>query len=1101
LVHKCDERKFLLLSMKAKKELGMGIRSYSMHSTKPGSRGFTLIAALLLLVIMSGIAIGLLMMVDTESRVGAQDTQNSLAFHAAEGGIEHMTSDLANMFQNIESPTAAQIQALSALAPANGPYMSYPIYTLTPSTNANGTLSTSFGQISAGTYQGLYAQLLPVNLQVTAITSLAGLGQFGDEVNMSRTVEVALIPVFQFGVFSDSDLGFYSSPNLNFAGRVHTNGDLYLGVANCCTLTFHDKMTAYGNVIRQVLPNGLAANAFNDSGVVLIPTTTQGCDPVAPPPSTCRPMAATEGSVTGAGGNPPASGPTVGPPSWQTISLNSAFYNGFIKDGDWGNTALGTGATNLTLPFVNGTLGPGNGPQPFEIVRRPPPGEVSTSALGASRLYNEAEIRVLISDTPADLPFGVGDPNNIRLANVGAYANGVAASTPVLPGLASGGTYNTYFATGTTAYPDTSTWTNALFPEAGPSMTIDWPYLPVPPIPADVTLTNDPGAPVIFRETAIPAQDGLNGAPPPVALTPCVGTPPVCPAAPSPKFYNAPYPFYTPPVNASTWNFLDGYIRVEYRDVNGNYHPVTAEWLSLGFARGTTSPTVAGGNPINPNAILIFQAPADRNGDGVIDQKGAVPGPTASCVKVAGVWSCPKAKPPEVTVDQNTFLPWYGDSKAAPSLSMYNWYPINFYDPREGEPRDTQTADNSCTPNGVMNAVELDVGNLKRWLTGATGTNGPNVDFIFQNGYVLYFSDRRGMLPNPNGTQVAGTAGTKTGDSGLEDAVNSNSAAGNPDGVLDAVPPNKAFSPEDTNLNKRLDNFGAGNIGLGVGYVPIPGTVAGTPYVAATGVNSRILGAAPAPDPYLTGIRMPACTIGRKNWVSGARHVLKLVDGTLGNVPIRPDNNKGGFTVGSENPVYIVGDYNTNAADPSWQIPPGADQPGMAAAGIVADAVTVLSNAWSDVNSMSNVWPTNPYSGNNSIGFNVPAPARTAATTYYRVAVAAGKSVNFPFPAWENNNDYGFGTDGGVHNFLRFLEDWGGQTLNYQGSLVSLYYSSYNTGTFKCCNYSVYTPPVRNYVFDPDFTQPQNLPPGTPLFRDIDNLSYRQSFTPHTGCY
>jgi hypothetical protein len=24
-----------------------------------------------------------------------------------------------------------------------------------------------------------------------------------------------------------------------------------------------------------------------------------------------------------------------------------------------------------------------------------------------------------------------------------------------------------------------------------------------------------------------------------------------------------------------------------------------------------------------------------------------------------------------------------------------------------------------------------------------------------------------------------------------------------------------------------------------------------------------------------------------------------------------------------------------------------------------------------------------------------------------------------------------FGTDGGVHNFLRYLEEWGGQTSNY----------------------------------------------------------------------
>jgi hypothetical protein len=1090
-----------------------------MHRTKLDSRGFTLIASLLLMLIMSGVAIGLLMMVNTEGKVGGHDVQNNLAFHAAEGGIEHMTSDLANMFQNIESPTAAEISALSVDAPPNNPVMSYPVYTLTPATKADGSLSTSWGQIATGTYQGLYAQLLPVSLQVTASTyaGIAGNGTVGDEVNMSRTIEVALIPVFQFGVFSDSDLGFFSSPNLNFAGRVHTNGDLYLGVANGFTLRFHDKLSAWGNVIRQVLPNGLAAAAFNDSGTVLIPQATGGCDLPAQP--ACRAIAATEGSVTGAGGNPPASGPTTGPPSWQTISLGTApFYNGFVTDGDWGNTVLGTGGTNLTLPFVNGTTGTAAGPQPYEIVRRPPPGESPTGALGASRLYNEAEIRVLLSDNPDELPCGnpsgppaVGcgsaDPQNIRLTNppvAGAlYQFGVPASVPPgLPVLASGGTYNTYFAQGTTAYPDSSTWTNALFPVANPTLAPDWPYVPVQPIPADITFTLNQGPPAAPL-TTLAGNTNNNGltAIAAVPLTPCTNTnPPVCPPAPLPAtWWLPPYPYYQPmAANATnTWNLIDGYLRVEYRDAAGVYHPVTGEWLQLGFARGTTPPTGIPGapapaisNPINPNAILLFQEPADRNGDGLIDQKGLMP-VSGGCAKVGVVWNCIKAKPPEVTVDATTLQPWYGDSKAAAqSISMYNWYPINFYDPREGESRDIQQANNSCTPNGVMNAVELDVGNLKRWLAGATGFSGPLVDFISQNGYILYFSDRRGMLPSPHPTQVA-PANTKTGDSGLEDVVNSARAAGNPDGVLDPVPVGKPFSPEDTNLNGFLDNFGAGNIGLGLGY----GTLG--PYVLGNSVNRQIITAA-APDPYLTGKRLPDCRLGQKNWVSGARHVLKLVDGTLGNLPLRPDNGLGGFTVGSENPVYIFGNYNTNAADPIWLTPAGADQPGMAAAGVVADAVTVLSNAWLDVHSFYSGWPTNPYVGVDSVGFNVPAPARTATTTYYRVAVAGGKNMNFPFPGWETPADYGFGTDGGVHNFLRFLEDWGGVALNYEGSLVSLYYATYNTGLFKCCNYSVYVPPARNYIFDPDFTVPAKLPPGTPLFRDIDNLTYRQSFTPRT---
>ena len=109
------------------------------------SRGFTLVASLMLMLIMSGIAIGLLMMVNTEGRVGNQDVQNNLAFHSAEGAVEHMTSDLANMFQNIEAPTAAQIAGLSADAPASTPVMNYPLYTLTAATNADGTLASSWG--------------------------------------------------------------------------------------------------------------------------------------------------------------------------------------------------------------------------------------------------------------------------------------------------------------------------------------------------------------------------------------------------------------------------------------------------------------------------------------------------------------------------------------------------------------------------------------------------------------------------------------------------------------------------------------------------------------------------------------------------------------------------------------------------------------------------------------------------------------------------------------------------------------------------------------------------------------------------------------------
>ena len=216
----------------------------------------------------------------------------------------------------------------------------------------------------------------------------------------------------------------------------------------------------------------------------------------------------------------------------------------------------------------------------------------------------------------------------------------------------------------------------------------------------------------------------------------------------------------------------------------------------------------------------------------------------------------------------------------------------------------------TCAAVGVMNAIEIDIGNLKRWLWGQIGASGTSVDFATQNGWVLYFSDRRGMLPNPN----APYNGVRSREIQVWKTL-STAAPLRASPMVSWIPSPRArqSSPEDDNQNKVLDNFGATNIGLGF-------------YNAAANVNRGAGGiAASAPsNPYLPRLSTgaTACSVtGRKNWVSGARHVLKLVDGGFGNVPYRQDGtlaSPGGFTVASENPVYIQGDYNSNAADPTW---------------------------------------------------------------------------------------------------------------------------------------------------------------------------------------
>ncbi|MFY9742884.1 MAG: hypothetical protein WA252_08495 [Candidatus Sulfotelmatobacter sp.] len=1052
-----------------------------MLSAKSSSRGFTLVASLLLTLLLSGVAIALLSMVTTEQRSGGTDLSNNYTYRSAEGAMEKMTSDLANSFQSIQSPTAAQICALSNNPPTWDATVTYPTYSVAPSSTTGGScppLTSFYGQIAAGPDTGLYAQIMPVTLNVIAQRIN---GQ--ETVSMTRTAEVALIPVFQFGVFSDSDLFYGQSPNLGFAGRVHTNGDLYLGVANGDYLVFGDKLSAFGNVIREQMDNGMTVGGGLDDGTVLIPTTSGGCNTQLTDlntgssisaSATCVNIAgtalgATDGSVTGGHGSAQFT-------PWYNVSLGTP-YQGYIIDGNGtpGGTAdgtNGTGATDLTLPFVNGTT------SAIQIIRRPPVGESTTSLLGASRLANEATIRVLLSDQEADLhlPGWNGDATqDVELASLAPEFTSTAFSAN---GITVGA--NTYYfgeaacGVGTVGSACTQGDTNFVLP---------------PWVPGGTTATHY--------------------------------------------------------ATQAEWPLINGWLLVEVQNsTTGLWVGVTKEWLGLGFARGVQVPTGPGAGPLaqaaqsinelgatgsnyltdHRNAILYFQMTADRNFDGTVTN---VASPTGDQVTFTSVVTHGSVTPVATTYSGTN--------------SQYNWYPINLYDAREGEVYDgaptssfpysapgngTVTKNASGTPNGIMNAVELDVGNLNNWLAGVTGSTGTQVAYAAQNGYILYFSDRRGM-------QYSSASPTALiGEYGFEDTVNFANLANDlkPDGILDPVNYN-GVSPEDVNGNGVLDNYGVKTVGDAFGTQTTTDTDSTVP-----------------PNPYLH--RVTLWNYAHANRVTGARHVLKLVDGSLGNLPVMPAGNAtndcsqsvtnptgcGGFTVASENPVYIQGNYNSNCPasvsgtpnpctpgnanyDPTWTSTTANDTL-HSAASVIADAVTLLSNNWQDagcyaspataactsttqLTSGSLLNPINPYRSSGD-GQNIPAlqPNRLAVTTYYRTAISGGKTIAFNNAA--GTPDSYFGSDGGVHNFLRQLEDWLGatagynggaqQALWYKGSLVSLYWNMYATGTWKCCS-MVYNPPDRHYVFDPLFSSPANLPPGTPMFRNVDNLSYRQNQT------
>jgi hypothetical protein len=276
----------------------------------------------------------------------------------------------------------------------------------------------------------------------------------------------------------------------------------------------------------------------------------------------------------------------------------------------------------------------------------------------------------------------------------------------------------------------------------------------------------------------------------------------------------------------------------------------------------------------------------------------------------------------------------------------------------------------------------------------------------------------------------------------------------------------------DIKEDGNIETYGANNIGSSKTGTSTPAVVNG--FFADTLHNGT-----------------PTITIscqqqGQEYSVSAARHALKVIDGTSGNLPAasltldatgKVISHSGGFTIASEQPVYVLGNYNANDADgfTNWS----SDHVPSA---IIADAVTLLSRGWTDENDFLN--PLN-------LG------GRPATESRFRMAMAAGRNVTWQNPGGtlpDGTAKADWGTDGGVHNFLRYLENWGGVISHYKGSMVSFYYAHYGTGVYK--GGEVYSPPGRDYSFDTDFTSMKNMPPGTPHLLNITNLNFHQDFTP-----
>src|SRR6266480_3098682 len=248
--------------------------SASASQRKSNESGAALATALLMLALLSAIAMTVLAVVRTETRIAGSDLKRTQAFYAAASGIEKMTSDFGELFARTSRPTSAQLLGIQNSPPAG---LSTEGYTLNQTLNVDSDTLTAM-RITQGIptnstvlpnavmgadspFAGLNASVNPYTLTTRATAA------DGTQVALTRQMNNYLIPIFQFGVFTDKDLEFWPQPPMTFNGRIHANGNIYLGG----DVTFLQRVTTANEIVRDKLRNDAVNDTLVGGGFSSIP--------------------------------------------------------------------------------------------------------------------------------------------------------------------------------------------------------------------------------------------------------------------------------------------------------------------------------------------------------------------------------------------------------------------------------------------------------------------------------------------------------------------------------------------------------------------------------------------------------------------------------------------------------------------------------------------------------------------------------------------------------------------------------------------------------------------------------------------------------------
>jgi hypothetical protein len=1103
--------------------------------------------------LLSAIAMTVLAVVRTETRVAGSDLRRTQTFYASAAGIEKMTNDFSALYQETSRPTDAEVAAIKDLYPTELYAEGFTFdqtalpdtVTLAAMRSTQGIVAPALPQVTMpgdSAFSGLIATVKPYTLTSTAVYQ-----RDGTQVTLTRNMNNYMIPLFQFGMFSDEDIEIHPGADFTFNGRVHANGNVYVAGL----VKFLDKVTSAHEVLYDTMRNGQPRGTASVVSMAVGPSAinvplTKGSMVGGPNIS-----AQTSGqpnffptSPNGILNEPPPAGSTTW--SWETNSKRSAVSG---TDNQFGGQLLTrrTGASQLRLPMQLG-----NNPTREIIKRRLPndsmPSPALPSPLSDSRYHTKAKIRILIDDEGvADDVAGLyatqnGDGTNTHDGvNLSSFdplpLPNVATSTTITSNgggralwrvnMANTGIANSYNETATTWVKQQQGGTAVQADTVRGSKAPQYKLITAASKTSSgkITITSNghgfsTGDRVLISGVGITSGPNANGQWVITIVNANSFTLNSSTSGGSGSYtVSASTAALELPTSANGTVIpygagLTGHILIQIVDSNDVWRDVTSEILSMGMTAG------------EPNAIVQLQRPlwaaftqGGRDGSGVALNPVRSGDPAYSncltdIVNKTHIASDGQISAPNL-VDPGYLTGILDDAAdgvqpvrldVPPALNtgafaanMWNSIvPINVYNVREGRLSTSNAAPNLTSDanqvyeRGITNVVEINMENLARWVDGVydqnllAGTNAVSTNIAKPDGYVVYVSDRRGddvkpvYLRDPATGLPATTVSQST--NGMCDNVDIYGPNGTLDGGEDVQSTGAALNSA---LTKDLDEL------------PDPAVLAGTDNGTdfPTDRTTRAL--------LVAKWNNPSTGLAATNYF---RRAVRLFNGEdlQTNAAAGKLSTTLGITVASENMVYTWGNYNTtginvapaagtssynDTAHPSHYMPTATDR--QVPASIVCDAWFPLSKTWAD--SLSSTYPDQQ---GKRPADRIIAPAVLAATdeTSVRAGIIAGNNLG----ALAGLPDAGNNTapsesrlNGGMHNFPRFLEDWGNRRFNFVGALIPLYRSTQALGPYNASS-SIYGAAIRNWAFDTTFRDPNRLPPGTPQFQHIEPTGFRQ---------